>query len=194
MKAKLIIGVIFMVAVLMALGGAIGRKLFPIKEVVTETKTETEYVYITVEDNPINSEVTAEKVDNFIEEVKEDTALVDYFPLTDSEYIELCEVVMAESGAECYEGQKAVAQCILNGCLKEGVRPTELFTLYKYTPTRKTPTDSVKSAVNAVFKDGEKVTEEEILYFYAPKYAKGTWHETQRFVIEIGGHRFFAQK
>lgn len=195
MKAKLIIGVIFMVAVLMALGGAIGRKLFPIKEVVTETKTETEYVYIMVENNTDDSEVTAEKVENYIDEAKEKAIeMTDYYTLTEQEYTEVCEVVMAESGAECYEGQMAVAQCILNACLKDGIRPTEVYTRYKYSKTRKTPTDSVKSAVNAVFKDGEKVTEEEILYFYAPKYAKGTFHETQRFVIEIGGHRFFAQK
>ena len=149
--------------------------------------------YIEVEKNVDNTDVTAETVDNFIDEV-ESVTQIDYYPLTEQEYIELCEVVMAEAGGECCEGQMAVAQCILNACLKEDIRPTEVFTLYKYTPTRKMPSESVETAVNAVFKNGEKVTEEEILYFYAPKYARGTWHETQRFVLEIGGHRFFALK
>ena len=32
------------------------------------------------------------------------------------------------------------------------------------------------------------------MFFYAPKYATSKWHETQTFVIEIGGHRFFKLK
>lgn len=102
-------------------------------------------------------------------------------------------IVMGESGAEPYKGQILVAQCILNGCKKEGVKPSSLRTKYKYSGWNSNPSESVKKAVSAVFDDGYKVTNECILYFYAPKYAKGRWHETQKFVCEVGGHRFFAE-
>ena len=116
-----------------------------------------------------------------------------YYPLSDDEYTQICRVVMAEAGGESFDGQKAVAQCILDACEKEGIRPLEVVTEYQYTPIRKEPSESVKSAVTAVFKYGETVTDEEILYFYAPKYCSSEWHENQKFVLEIGGHRFFAE-
>ena len=102
-------------------------------------------------------------------------------------------MVMGESGNQPYDGQVLVAQCILNACLKDGLQPSQVRIRYQYSGWHESPSDSVKKAVSAVFDDGYKVTEEFILYFYAPKYASGSWHETQRFVIQIGGHRFFAE-
>lgn len=102
-------------------------------------------------------------------------------------------VVMGESGNEPYDGQILVAQCMLNACLKDDIQPSKVRTKYKYSGWKDKPTDSVKNAVSAVFDDGYRLTDEFILYFYAPKYSKGRWHETQRFVIEVGGHRFFAE-
>lgn len=46
----------------------------------------------------------------------------------------------------------------------------------------------------AVFDDGWYVTTEPILYFYAPDRVASNWHESQDFVIEINGHRFFTEK
>ena len=37
-------------------------------------------------------------------------------------------------------------------------------------------------------------THDSVLWFYAPKWCNSEWHESQRFVAEIGGHRFFAPK
>ena len=124
--------------------------------------------------------------------IEEETTI--RYELTESEFNEVCEVVMAEAGGECYKGQRAVAQCILNASLKDDIRPTEAIKKYKYTNYRKTPSESVREAVRSVFVDGNKVTNEAILFFYAPKWSKGEWHETQKFVAEIGGHRFFALK
>lgn len=102
-------------------------------------------------------------------------------------------IVMGEAGGEPYEGQVLVAQCILNACIKDGLRPSDVRWLYKYSGWNESPTESVKRAVSAVFDDGYKVTDEFILYFYAPKYSKGTWHETQCHVITVGGHKFFKE-
>ena len=115
------------------------------------------------------------------------------YPLTAEERYEVERVVMAEAGSESREGIMAVAQCILNAAEKEGIRPTEAIKKYKYTPIRKEPNEAVKEAVTAVFDNGETVTEEPILYFYA-NYIYSGWHESQRFILQIGVHRFFAEK
>lgn len=102
-------------------------------------------------------------------------------------------IVMGESGTESYKGQILVAQCLLNACLKDSLQPSQVRKVYKYSGWNSNPSESVKNAVSEVFDNGYKVTNEYILYFYAPKYCRGKWHETQKFVTEVGGHRFFAE-
>lgn len=115
------------------------------------------------------------------------------YALTAAERDTVERVVMAEAGAEPYEGQIAVAQCILNACELEDMRPDEIVTEYQYTDNRPDPTDEVKAAVSAVFDDGETVTDAVILYFYAPALVDSEWHESQSYVMTIGGHRFFEE-
>ena len=120
------------------------------------------------------------------------TATVRY-ALTAAERDTVERVVMAEAGAEPYEGQIAVAQCILNACEREDMRPDEIVIKYQYTEKRPEPTDAVKAAVSAVFDYGETVTDREILYFYAPELCESEWHEAQEYVMTVGGHRFFEE-
>ena len=115
------------------------------------------------------------------------------YALTAAERDTVERVVMAEAGAEPYEGQIAVAQCILNACELESKRPDEIVIKYQYTDKRPNPTDEVKAAVSAVFDDGETVTDAEILYFYAPALCESEWHESQEYVMTVGGHRFFGE-
>lgn len=116
------------------------------------------------------------------------------FYLSASERDTVERVVMAESGGESYEGQMLVAQCILNGAEKQGVQPSEAVEIYQYAGARPKPTQSVKDAVAAVFDRGETVVDEPVLYFYNPAIVESEWHESQIFVIEVGGHRFFAER
>jgi spore germination cell wall hydrolase CwlJ-like protein len=99
---------------------------------------------------------------------------------------------MAEAGGEDYDGQRLVAQCILNACMFEEKRPDEIVIDYQYTKNRPEPSESVKQAVAAVFDNYDVVTEENILVFYAPRWCTSEWHESQQFVLEHGGHRFFT--
>lgn len=101
---------------------------------------------------------------------------------------------LAEAGGESFEGQMLVAQCILNAAEKRGVEPSEAVVLYSYTKSRPDPTQRVKDAVAAVFDRGETVVDEPILYFYNPALVTSDFHESQIFVIEEGGHRFFAER
>lgn len=116
-----------------------------------------------------------------------------YYPLTDEERAVAEKIVMGEAGAETYEGQVLVAQCILNAAIKDGLEPSVIRTEYQYSGWNEEPSESVKQAVSAVFDDGYKYIDEPILYFYAPKLVDSDWHESLDFVIEYGNHRFFKE-
>lgn len=115
------------------------------------------------------------------------------YPLTDEERDLVERVVMAEAGGEAYEGQLAVAQCILNACLLDDLRPAQVVEEYAYTGNRPEPTEQVKVAVAAVFDDGLTVFDDDVLYFYSPALCRSDWHETQDYVTTIGCHRFFKE-
>lgn len=114
------------------------------------------------------------------------------YQLTDEERRLVEQVVMAEAGGEPYDGQRAVAQCILMGAEEKGVRPAKAITLYKYTPARKIPTESVQKAVRAVFDEGDFPINDRPIWFYAPASTSSSWHESMRYVGTIGNHRFFS--
>ena len=116
------------------------------------------------------------------------------FYLSASERDTVERVVMAEAGGESFEGQMLVAQCILNAAEKEGVQPSEAVVIYSYTSSRPDPTQSVKDAVAAVFDRGEVAIDAPVMYFYNPALVTSNWHESQIFVAEVGGHRFFAER
>lgn len=116
-----------------------------------------------------------------------------YYPLTAEERDIVERVVMAEAGGESYEGQMAVAQCILNASTLHDLRPDEAVEEFKYTGWRPDPTEEVKQAVAAVFDDGATVFGRDVLYFYAPALCRSAWHESQNYVTTIGGHKFFKE-
>lgn len=161
--------------------------------------------YVTRVDLPVDDSeppvIFAEAVAKEPEEEVEETADISEevveigprFYLSDYERAELESLVMAEAGAESYEGQMAVAQCIIDACEKEGKQPSEIAIMYRYTKHRPAPNESVKEAIRAVFDRGEVVTEAKILYFYAPAIVYSAWHESQTYVTTIGGHRFFSE-
>ena len=125
--------------------------------------------------------------------VRPDTASVRY-ALTDAERDLVERVVMAEAGGEGYDGQRLVAQCILNTAEAMDLRPDEVVLApNQYAAPAREVSQEVKDAVGAVFDDGDMVTEEPIQWFYAPRYVSSAWHESKVFVLEHGGHRFFKE-
>lgn len=126
-----------------------------------------------------------------------------FYSLTDYERWLVESIVAGESGIEPYWGKVAVASCILNACLLEDKRPEEIQTMYGYAGWKSIEefesecmeaygntdlADEVHEAVSQVFDKGE-VLSNEILWFCS---GYSEWHESQRFVIEIGNHRFFG--
>jgi hypothetical protein len=116
------------------------------------------------------------------------------YDMTDAERWEVASVVTAEAGGEPYAGMMAVAQCILQSCEDDGIRPDEAVVTYQYTKNRPEPSAEALEAVQAVFDFGQVVTTEPIKYFYAHKITYSEWHESQEYVITINNHRFYAEK
>lgn len=103
-------------------------------------------------------------------------------------------VVQGEAGGESLEGKMWVATCLLNAMKREGNASAEYVRVqYQYAGWSESINDDTVRAVSRVFDDGE-VMHDSVLWFYAPKYCNGKWHEKQEFVSEIGGHRFFCPK
>lgn len=125
---------------------------------------------------------------------KSETSSATFYPLSESERDIVERVVTAEAGGESYTGQMMVAQCILNAARKNGIRPSKVVEVYNYSLNRPNPTQSVKDAVAAVFDRGEVAIDAPVMYFYNPALETSDWHESQIFVAEVGGHRFFAER
>lgn len=115
------------------------------------------------------------------------------YTLTDAERWEIASVITAEAEGEPFAGKVAVAQCVLQTCEDEGLRPAEVFAKYSYAKRRPDPTWEALEAVQAVFDFGHLATSEPIKYFYAPALTSGGWHETQVYVLTINGHKFFKE-
>lgn len=137
---------------------------------------------------------TAYKIENEFEPV---------FDLSEEERWTTCCMVAGESKGESYEGQWAVAQCIYQACINDGLQPSEVRIEYKYSGwDEKLEFDNpelwaqIEEIVSRVFDYGEMCVDDEILWFYAPRWMKNgvsEWHESHRFVIEILNHRFFGE-
>lgn len=116
------------------------------------------------------------------------------YSLTVSERDIVERVVMAEAGGEGFDGQRLVAQCILNTAEAMDLRPDEVVLApNQYASPAAEASQEVKDAVSAVFDDGDMVTDEPIRWFYNDKLVYSEWHEGKRFVMYFGNHKFFAE-
>lgn len=116
-----------------------------------------------------------------------------YYEITDDDRATLEHIISGEAGGESYEGKLWVATCLLNAMRLEDMTAEEVRTAYQYAGWSETVSDETVKAVSAVFDDGE-TTHDTVLWFYAPKYCNGAWHETQDYITTVGGHKFFAPK
>ena len=104
-------------------------------------------------------------------------------------------VVMGECGfSEPDEGVAAVAECLLNAYTKDGKNSLSyILDEYKYFAPRIPATIRVKAICEAVIAGSLVVLGDDVLYFYSPDNTTSSWHESQTFAREIGGHRFFER-
>lgn len=116
--------------------------------------------------------------------------------LDDANRALLERIVMGEAGGEGVEGAALVAQCIHDTMLKDNnYDVASIIASYKYSGSLdKEPNDNVREAVSIVFDQGGYAVKHRIIYFYAPALCVSSWHESQVFVVEYGGHRVFDRR
>lgn len=137
---------------------------------------------------------TEEPAEEVTEETSESTYIepVRYY-ITDAERQEIASVITAEAVGEPLAGKIAVAQCILQACEDDGLRPQAALVRWSYSKQRPEPTAEAFEAVHAVFDLGQVATNEPIKYFYAPKRTRSDWHESKIYVLTINNHKFFKE-
>lgn len=120
-----------------------------------------------------------------------------FFEISNQDRETIQYIVAGEAGYEPIEGKMAVAQALLNAMKKENCSARRVRKLYQYSGWKtnlniESPKNwaEVKEAVNRVFDEGEFVSENPILFFYAPKYSSGKFHRTLPHDQVIGGHSF----
>lgn len=115
------------------------------------------------------------------------------YQLTDAERYEVAQIITAEAAGEPLAGKIAICQCILQACEDDGIRPAEAAERYLYSTRRPEPTDEALLAVTYVFDFGLVATTEPIKYFYNPDMVESDFHESQRYILTINKHRFYAE-
>lgn len=108
-------------------------------------------------------------------------------------------VVAAESRGEPYEGQVAVAQCILETSKKTLLNPEEVVKMKNRYASPCKSEDEKNLVIDAcidVFIHGEKAIDEPIEYFYSTCGGfVSDWHENNlEYVATIGNHKFFKER
>ena len=127
---------------------------------------------------------------------------VPFFEISESDRYTIECIVAGESKGESIGGKKLVAQCIMNAMIRNDWDAETVRIQYKYAGwdselenTNPELWGEVEFAVSEVFDKGNLETYEPILYFYAPKWSSGSWHENNlEYVLTEGGHKFFKLK
>ena len=187
---------------ILVLGFEILTAIFIIGYRATEIKTEIENPKCELAMNEAVATEWAGSLDSEIYTQYLDLYIVEYdkpfYPITeDDRYVIEC-IVAGEAKGEPIEGKMAVAQCLLNAMAKDGLSASDVRKKYQYSGWDDELQNSnpdcwaeVCEAVSRVFDDGEFVSENPILYFYAPKRVYSRWHESLNHAVTIGGHKFF---
>lgn len=116
--------------------------------------------------------------------------------LTDDERALAEQIVACEAGADSLEGQMAVAQCLYDSAVLDGLTIQQVFKKYGYSSlyNRKVTAEN-ELAVSMVFDYGAKISDKPIQWFVTPAAAHGSWHERgATFAGQFGAHRFYYNK
>lgn len=113
--------------------------------------------------------------------------------LTNDERALAEQIVACEAGADSLEGQMAVAQCLYDSAVLDGLTIQQVFKKYGYSSlyNRKVTAEN-ELAVSMVFDYGAKISDKPIQWFVTPAAASDSWHERgATFAGQFGAHRFY---
>lgn len=102
------------------------------------------------------------------------------------------KIVMREFGYGGYTACCIQAQALRDAVIYRGSSVEEVYHAYQYDVygLTYTPNQNCYDAVDYIFGGGLAVPHR-ILFMYCPAYSTSSWHESQVFVIEYNGVRFF---
>ncbi|MCM1276018.1 MAG: hypothetical protein NC299_11765 [Lachnospiraceae bacterium] len=197
-----------MLMLVLAVGGVMAARRCRLEDyrqaaqpIIVEISTETPQIsiletsegsYTPTVEKSLTSEISGVLVDDS-SEVPTADAPNERYALSGDERREIERMVSSEGGYCPYEFQALVAECILNGCEAENMRPSELFARGDFWLTHNVePTEVTKQAVSDVFDKGVMPTREKVRYYYNPNYCSSAAHESFRYVLTNCDCRFFA--
>lgn len=138
-----------------------------------------------------------EKEPEVIVETVVETRIVNFsqgkHELTEDERALAEQIVACEAGADSLEGQMAVAQCLYDSAVLDGLTIQQVFKKYGYSTlyNRKVTAEN-ELAVSMVFDYGAKISDKPIQWFVTPAAAPSSWHEREAtFAGQFGAHRFY---
>lgn len=113
--------------------------------------------------------------------------------ITGNDRYVLERLVMGEAGNQGFVGAALVAQTIKDLYVYGGFNSIEEVRVNcGFSASLKwTPNQNVIDAVNYVFDQGGYAVKHRLFYFYAPRYSRGSFHETQNHIITYMDHKFF---
>ena len=158
--------------------------------------------------NKSKTEILGKTESNSAIEIKEPAKIDESLPNDDVEakipefgydFDYVVGVVTAESRGEPYEGQIAVAQCILETSQKTLATPEEVVKIknrYASPCENQEEKELVIDACIDVFVHGKKAFNEPVEYFYSTCGGfVSNWHESNlEYVGTIGNHKFFKER
>ena len=172
-------------------------------KVMPKIENESLYTYYNSHTNQSVAHATKERDEEnddepviFVKEIVE-TRVVNFsqskHELTDDERALAEQIVACEAGADSLEGQMAVAQCLYNSAVIDGLTIQQVFKKYGYSTlyNRKVTAEN-ELAVSMVFDYGAKISDKPIQWFVTQAAAPGSWHEQgATFAGKFGAHRFY---
>jgi len=103
------------------------------------------------------------------------------------------KIVMGEFGDGGYTACCLQTQALRDAVILRGSSVEEVYHAYQYDVYGFTlaPNQNCYDAVDYIFGSGGLAVPHRILFMYCPAYASSSWHESQNFVVEYLGVRFF---
>lgn len=142
-----------------------------------------------------NSYVSASVGSGYLLDIpKADSSYTSYaISLSDKDRDLAERIVMGEAGSCGYTGMALVAQCLRDAFVRGGYSNIkDVINAYGYYgSTSITPSSTCKEVINYIFDQGGSAVQHRVLSFYAPKYCSSPWHESQNFICEYAGVKFF---
>ena len=100
---------------------------------------------------------------------------------------------MNEFGDGGFEACCLQAQALRDAMIYSRSSLEQIYHFFQYDkyPLLKIPNRDCYNAIDYVFESGGLTVPHRILVMYNPQHAKSDWHESQEFVIEYQGVRYF---